>query len=107
MKNSSINYDFKWFIACKAQPYTSGNRKCDLYLTEKLVIMKADHESLDNTHGEFVSKCRHMNKFTLRFFKKRKLIKYISSLFLRGFWDIVYVNAFKIISPFYNCKRVD
>ena len=70
LKNSSINYDLKWSIACKAHPYTGGTRKCDLCLTEKLAIMKADPESLLNTRDEFVSKCRHMNKFTLRFFKK-------------------------------------
>ena len=33
--------------------------------------VKADPESLLNTRDEFVSKCRHMNKFTLRFFKKK------------------------------------
>ena len=32
--------------------------------------MKADPESLLNTRNEFDSKCRHMNKFTFRFFKK-------------------------------------
>ena len=70
LKNSSINYDLKWFIAFKTHPYTGGTRKCDLCLTEKLVIMKADPKSLLNMH-EFVSKCRHMNKFKLRFFKKK------------------------------------
>ena len=39
LKNSSINYDLKWSIACKAHLYTSGTRKCDLCLTEKLTIM--------------------------------------------------------------------
>ena len=34
LKISSIDYDLKWSIACKAQLYTSGSRKCDLYLTE-------------------------------------------------------------------------
>ena len=71
LENSSINYDFKWSIVCKAYPYTDGTRKCDLCLTEKLAIIKADPESLFNTLDEFVSKCRHMNKFTLRFFKKK------------------------------------
>ena len=57
--------------------------------------MKADHESQFNTRDEFVSKCRHMNKFTLRFFKKKYLIKNTSSFFLRDLWDIVLVTAFK------------
>ena len=63
LKNSSINYDLKWSIASKAHSYTGGTRKCGLCLTEKLAIMKADPESLLNTCGNFVSKCRHMNKF--------------------------------------------
>ena len=71
LKNSSINYDLKWSIPCKAHLYTGGTRKCDLCLTEKLTIMKADPESLLNTRDDFVSKCRHMNKFPLRFSKKK------------------------------------
>ena len=57
--------------------------------------MKVDPESLINTRDEFVPKCRHMNKFTLRFFKQKQLIKYISSFFFRELWDTVYVTAFK------------
>ena len=71
LENSSINYDLKWSIVCKAHPYTGGIGKCDLCLPEKLDVMKADPESLLNTCDEFVSKCRHMNKFTLRLFKKK------------------------------------
>ena len=95
LKNSNINYNLKWSIACKAHPYTADTRKCDLCLTEKLTIMKADLELLLNMCDEFVSKCRYMNKFILRFFKKKYLMKYISSFFLRGLSDIVYVTAFK------------
>ena len=58
-------------LACKAHLYRDGTRKYDLCLTEKLSIMKVDLESLVNTLDEFVSKCRHLNKFTLSFFKKK------------------------------------
>ena len=71
MKNTSINYGLKRSIACKAHPYTGGTRICDLCLTEKLAIMKVDPESLLNMRDKFVSKCRHMTKFTMRFFKKK------------------------------------
>ena len=30
MKNKSINYDLKWSIACKANPYTCDAKTCDL-----------------------------------------------------------------------------
>ena len=58
-------------MACKDHPYAGATRKCELCLTEKMAIVKADPESVLNTHDEFVSKCRHLNKFTLRFFKKK------------------------------------
>ena len=44
---------------------------------------------------KFVSECRHINKFTLSFFKKKQLIKYISSVFVRDLWDMAYITAFK------------
>ena len=71
LKNCNLNYDLKWSIACKAHPYTGGTRKCDLCSTGKLSIMKADPESLLNTRFQFVSKFRQMNKFILRFLKKK------------------------------------
>ena len=71
LKNSSINYDLKWSVAFKAYLYTGGIRKCDQCLTEIVATMKADPESLFNTRDDFVCKSRHMNKFTLRFFKKK------------------------------------
>ena len=73
MKNSSINYDLKWSITCKAHPYTGGTKKFDLYLTEKLAMMKAGIDSLLNTRDEF-------------FFPK-------GSFFLRELLNIVYITA--------------
>ena len=49
LKNNNITYDLKWSIAYKAHPYTRGTRKCDLCLTEKLVIIKAELESSLNS----------------------------------------------------------
>ena len=70
LKDNNIQHNLKWCIASKARPYVCGSRKCDLCLTEKLTIIKADPESLLNTRDELVSKCKHMNKFTLSCFKK-------------------------------------
>ena len=70
LKDNSIEHNLKWRIASKAHPYVCGSRKCDLCLTEKLTIIKADLERLLNTRDELVSKWMHMNKFTLRHFKK-------------------------------------
>ena len=56
-------------IASRARPCNGCTRKCDLCLTEKLTIAKADPSSLLNALDEFICQCRHMNKFTLKSFK--------------------------------------
>ena len=70
LKDNKIQHNLKWCIASKAHPYVCGRRKCNLCLTEKLTITKADLESPLNTHDELVSKYRHINKFILKSFKK-------------------------------------
>ena len=44
-----------------ATPYKFGTRRCDLCLTEKYVIARANQEHLLNKITE-ISKCRHRNK---------------------------------------------
>ena len=63
LKNSSINFDFKWPVACKDHPYTSDSRNCDLCLTDRLAIIKGDPNLISNG--------RHLNKFSLRLFKEK------------------------------------
>ena len=71
LKENGANYTIDWLIAKKAYPYICGMRKCDLCLCEKLLITRANSASLLNKRDELVSKCRHMNKFTLKCFKSR------------------------------------
>ena len=73
LKGNSIQHQIGWDIASRARPYNGCTRKCDLCLTEKLMITKADPSSLLDTRDEFISKCRHMNKFTLKCFKINQL----------------------------------
>ena len=68
--DNNIQHNLKWCITSKSHPYACGSRKCDLCLMGKLTIIKADPETLLNTRDELVSKCMHMNKSTLRRFKK-------------------------------------
>ena len=49
----------KWSIAAYASPYRCGTRRCDLCITEKYIIARADQKHLLNKHTEFISKCRH------------------------------------------------
>ena len=69
LKWNGIHHQISWDIAWRALPYNGCTRKCNLCLTERLMIAKADPSSLLNTRDEFISKCRHMNKFTLKCFK--------------------------------------
>ena len=68
------NYTIDWLIAMKAHPYISGTRKCYLCLCEKLMIARANSVSLLNKRNELVSKCHHMNKFTLKFLRTDRML---------------------------------
>ena len=71
LKENRKNYTTDWLISVKVHLYICGTRKCDLCLSDKLMIAKANSASLLNKRDELVSKCRHMNKFTLKCFKNR------------------------------------
>ena len=69
-----IDYRIDWLMALKTHPYIYGMRKCDLCLCEKLLVVRADSASLLNKWDELFSKCRHMNKFTLKFLKRDRML---------------------------------
>ena len=69
LKDKNQEYELTWCIAAKASPYMCDTRRCDLCLTEKLLILQADPSSLLNKRSELMSKCRHKNKFLLKNFK--------------------------------------
>ena len=46
-----------------ATPYKCDTRRCDLCLTYKYVITRADQEHLLNVRTEIISKCHHRNKY--------------------------------------------
>ena len=64
LKDSGTDYNIKWRILQKAQPYKGGSARCDVCLSEKLHILK--NPTALNKRSELVSKCRHMRKFLLR-----------------------------------------
>ena len=69
LKDKSEHFTIKWSVAAKPSPYICGIKRCDLCLTEKLLIAKADPRTLLNKRSEIVWKCRHRNKFTLERFR--------------------------------------
>ena len=71
LKENGEKNTIDWLIAMKAHPYISGRRNCNLSLCENLIIARANSANLSYKRDELVSKCRHMNKFTLKCFKNR------------------------------------
>ena len=69
LKDKNEPYELTWDIAASASPFKCGSQKCDLCATEKLLIIMAEPRSIINKRDEIVSKCRHRNKFTLKYFK--------------------------------------
>ena len=66
LKDRGVNYDTKWFIiAVRATPYKCGTRRCNLCLTEKVCIIRADENGLLNKRNELILKCRHRKKHLL------------------------------------------
>ena len=69
VKDKGDNFTIKWSVAAKASRYICASKRCDLYLTEKLLIAKADPRTLSNRISDIVSKCCHSNKFTSKRFR--------------------------------------
>ena len=69
MKDKGEYFTIKWSVAANATPYICASKRCDLYLTENLLIAKAHPRTLLNRISEIVSKCRHNNKFTSKRFR--------------------------------------
>ena len=65
LKREKKIFRVRWNILRKASAYSNLSRKCDLCLTEKLMIISANKSTLLNRRSELISKCRHQNKFYL------------------------------------------
>ena len=65
LKTRGISHEIKWRIVSKCKPYKCGSRRCDLCLTEKFEILKADKAEYLNRNSELMQKCRHSNKHKL------------------------------------------
>ena len=66
LKERGVDYSIKWAIVLKSQKYRNGSRRCDLCLTEKMLIARSKHPRILNERSELISKCRHQNKFLLQ-----------------------------------------
>ena len=63
LKDLGLEGEVQWEIHKRAAPYKCGARRCDLCITEKMVIATADITTMLNKRSELVSMCRHRAKF--------------------------------------------
>ena len=63
LKDRGLTGEIAWEIAKRSTPYKCGTRRCDLCLSEKLLIATADTSNLLNKRSELISSCRHKSKF--------------------------------------------
>ena len=57
LKEENADYNLQWSIKAYASPCKCGTRKCDLRLTEKMIITRSDSKKLLNKRTGLVSKC--------------------------------------------------
>ena len=63
LKANETDYHLKWSIKSYVSGDKCGTRRCDLCLTEKMIIALADPKVLLKKRTELISKCRHRSKF--------------------------------------------
>ena len=62
-----------WSIKARGHSFSIGGRACELCLTEKLIILTADQNSMLNKRDELLETCRHQRKHLLvSLFKKKE-----------------------------------
>ena len=66
LKDNNINHTISWNILARAKPYNSANKRCNLCLLQKFIIIRQPERSTLNKRNELVSSCRHRNKVLLR-----------------------------------------
>ena len=65
LKDSKIPFNISWHIQARGFPRGPGAKHCDLCVTEKLHILKAEPKTSLNSRRELLGKCRHRDKHLL------------------------------------------
>jgi hypothetical protein len=71
LKEKQQDFTINWSILKRAASYSSGGKRCNLCLQEKLCILKADKSNLLNRRRELFSKCVHQKRFLAGKFEHR------------------------------------
>ena len=72
LDRDGAKYDVAWKILQRASSYSNISKRCDLCLTEKLLITRANKATLLNKRSEIASKCRHKSRFCLSNFAPQR-----------------------------------
>jgi hypothetical protein len=70
LKEKQQDFTINWSILKRAASYSSGGKRCNLCLQEKLCILKADKSNLLNRRRELFSKCVHQKRFLAEKFER-------------------------------------
>ena len=90
MKLDNKTYSISWSIIGSFSPYTGRGTKCNLCIAEKFFILHYNDQTkqLLNHRDELINKCRHTNKYLLKYFKtwhvinlSKLIIKFIIIIF--------------------------
>ena len=65
LKEKQTPYFVNWSIKARGHAFSSGGRACDLCLTEKLITLTADQNTMLNRRDELLESCRHRRKHLL------------------------------------------
>ena len=66
-KTTTLNFFISWPILSSSLPYKSSNKRCNLCLKEKFLIICRPELSSLNKRNELVFSCRHRTKALLRY----------------------------------------
>ena len=66
LKDNNIDHSISWRILSSSSSYNSSNKRCNLCLKEKFLIICRPELSSLNKRNELVSSCRRRNKALLR-----------------------------------------
>ena len=64
LNDKNKQFEIAWSILKKCSPYKTGSRRCDLCLSEKLIIVQGDERNMINKRSEIANKCRHYKPFS-------------------------------------------
>ena len=74
LKDQKTPFNIKWSIKAKAHAFSSGGKRCDLCITEKMTILLSDPRYSLNQRTEILAKCPHKRAFRLKEYSENSTI---------------------------------